>query len=140
MEEPSNIRRSQHTSADLLMYSFGMKMRHAASFETTSLHTREQLTICAFEPIRLPYLWCHVACAMLIATMCCRKFHVDIRHNPDQPLEGAIVYFQKVTNVLASIVTPIGDNGIILPVRQLPFLAAAIPAAAWNNRHRKYQT
>ncbi|DBA73094.1 hypothetical protein WJX79_004857 [Trebouxia sp. C0005] len=25
-----------------------------------------------------------------------RKFHVDIRHNPDQPPEGAIIYFQKV--------------------------------------------
>ncbi|DBA86159.1 TPA: hypothetical protein ACH3X1_005668 [Trebouxia sp. C0004] len=25
-----------------------------------------------------------------------RKFHVDIRHDPDQPPEGAIIYFQKV--------------------------------------------
>ncbi|KAL0052535.1 hypothetical protein WJX82_003532 [Trebouxia sp. C0006] len=25
-----------------------------------------------------------------------RKFHLDIRHNPDQPAEGAIIYFQKV--------------------------------------------
>ena len=100
----------------------------------------EQYTICTFDPFCLPYLWSHIAFAMLIATMCCRKFHVDIRHNPDQPAEGAIIYFQKVTNVLASIVTPIGDNTFIVPVHHLPVLAAAIPAAAGNNTHRKHQT
>ncbi len=62
--------------------------------------------------------------------MCCRKFHVDIRHDPDQPPEGAIIYFQKVSNVLASIVTSIGGNDFIPPVHHLPVLAAAIPAAA----------
>ncbi len=42
-------RLAEHTSADLLMYSFGMKMRHAASFEKT-LHMHEQYTICTFDP------------------------------------------------------------------------------------------
>ena len=74
----------------------------------------EQFTIRAFAPICLPYLWLHIAFAMLIVTMCCRKFHVDIRHKPDQPAEGAIIYFQKVTNVLASIVTPIGDSNFMI--------------------------
>ncbi len=98
----------------------------------------EQYTICTFDPICLPYLWPHIAFAMLIATVCCRKFHVDIRHNPDQQAEGAIIYFQKVINVLASIVTPIGVSNFILPVHDLPVLAAAIPAAAWNNTHRRH--
>ena len=85
-------------------------------------------------------MWPHITYTMLFATMCCRKFHVDIRHDPDQPAEGAIIYFQKVTNDYASIVAPIGDSIFILPVHQLPVLVATIPAAAWNNPHSKHQT